>query len=186
MSDFQGANVIVAQTMASSIQRVAKDIARLTEGAELPNRLSFAMRPESVLEHLQRGRVDIVVTGQMFYDEEAMTDSIHKLFGAESSFAVVSELLRYRMANPVKMDGKQLSEEIYKRHPEVLVFRYSVMPSGRGRLVGDIPKENRNLARLLVSPDLARAVRERDWDGLQSIVPAMTIYEAAKSEYPTL
>lgn len=102
------------------------------------------------VEQVRKGGVDVVITGQLFYED------------------------------PIKLDmnGTMLTGEVKSLSPETIVLRYSISPSFKTNLNGDIRKDGDAsvLVDLVNAEELGPLVRSRNFSGLEKKFPDIKWY----------
>ena len=167
--------IVVAQTN----EKVLREIQKIRDPRS-KNHTSFFSNPGCVLEEVLREPVDIVVTGQCFYQTDL--NSFHEVLMArmEAMIEGPESLDRhYRPPLSGPDSGTVLAHEIHRINSDVLVFRYSVAPEEVGELSGEIAKDGRahsDLIRFLDSPQLAAIVAKKDWQQLTATFPFIQFY----------
>ncbi len=174
MKDGQ-AYIVVAQTH----EKVLREI-RQKRDSHSKNHVTFFSNPGSVLEEVLREPVDIVVTGQCFYQTDL--NSFHEVLMARMEAMIEGpEALDRHYRPPLSSPnrGTVLAHEIHRINPNVLVFRYSVAPEEVGELSGEIAKDvgaHSDLLRFLDSLQLAAIVAKKDWQQLMTTFPFIQFY----------
>lgn len=177
-------HIVIAQTYGHVLEEIKR-----ARNPKSTNQVSYFSRTADVMKEVLEQPVDIVITGQLFYDtdlsdnpmESATTMMIEAaVFGVD---AAVERHIKPHTKGP--SNGTELSEEIYRIKPEILTFRYSMSPSRRGKIVGDINKcgPSSELTDLIDHPDLAVILETQDWDKLERTFPNIEFYEGWKEEH---
>lgn len=171
------AYIVVAQTH----DYVLEDIRR-QRNPDSRNNVFYTTNPGDVLDEALRNPVDIVITGQMFYQSDLRTldDFIGAMLGGMDEIA-----RHFKFPKSGPDTGTQLSEEIYKINPNILVFRYSMAPRGRGKIVGDINKHrgDEDILELIDSDELQNILRTGDWGRLKKTFPKIRFYSGWEEEH---
>jgi hypothetical protein len=169
--------IVVAQTHGGVLKSIKRD--RKKDSA---NNVIFTSNPGDVLNEALVNPVDLVVTGQCFYQTDISTLG-EAIKVAQGGINEIAKHYQPPISGP--SSGSDLSEELYKINPEILVFRYSLTPSARGKIVGDIEKwgTNSKLIELIDSEELVKILQEKDWDRMESTFQNIEFYKGWKEEH---
>ncbi len=178
------ANIVIAQTYGHALENI-----RSRRNPKSKNQVSYFSRTADVVNEVLTKPIDIVVTGQLFYDSDLSDDPLLSMItmirdGAELGIdGAVERHIRPHIHGP--RTGTELSEEIYRIKPEILTFRYSLSPEERGKLVGDINKcgPTEELTDFIDNSDLAEILQDKDWDRLEETFPRIDFYKGWKEEH---
>lgn len=175
------AYIVIAQTHDYVLESIRKQ-----RDPNSKNHVIYTTNPGDVLAEALINPVDIVVTGQLFYksDLTSLEDMINALY--KVSFIGYQALVKhYQPPKSGPYTGSALSKEVYSINPKILVFRYSLAPEERGRIVGDINKfrSDQDLIELIDSPELPDILRTKDWERLEKTLPKIKFYEGWKEEH---
>ena len=118
--------------------------------------------------------VDIVITGQCLYrliqvvdDDDPMLSTM-KCVISRGTFKTCLEL----------------SEEIHRAKPEILIFRYSSDPYGIGMLTGEIEisEDHGNLIDLINSEELPEILKTKDMARFKERFPRIRFFDKSKRD----
>ena len=171
------AYIVVAQTHDYVLERIKRQ-----RDPNSKNHVIYTTNPGDVLGEVLTNPVDIVVTGQVFYqsDLRSLDDFLGAILGGMDEMA-----RHYQPPKSGPDTGSQLSEEIYKINPGILVFRYSLAPPERGKIVGDIRKGggHEDLLEFIDSVELSDILRTRDWKRLRETFPEIKFYDGWEEQF---
>lgn len=171
------AYIVIAQTH----EHVLEEIKEIRD-KDSKNYVMFTTNPGDVLKEVIANPVDIVITGQNFYQSD-LRSAYDCLKAMAGGLEEIAKHYNPPLSGPDR--GSELSKEIYKIKPEILVFRYSLTPEEKGRIVADIRKFGgpRELLKLVDSPLLPEILRIRDWKKLMESFPQIHFYDGWEKEH---
>lgn len=184
------AYIVVAQTDQDFLEQIRGEDKGI-------NHVVYSNDPAYVLRLALQEPVDVVITGSVFSERRLTVKELLEQAGLLEqekasgllSVTQIGELQRAREKKWGDLErvvrGSNLSEAIYARKPEVLVFRYSTTPYDRGRIVGDIPKFKKGdcLIELINSGELPAVLTRKDWARLRALFPAIHFYDEFEKEH---
>jgi hypothetical protein len=137
------------------------------------NEVYLTREPAVVVSRVVTEKVDIVVTGQYFYDVDIAT-------GQQPETLLTPGNARFHIAPQFGLyTGTILAQQIKSVSPEVLVFRCSKNPGEIGDLVGEITKDENfeDLLYFVNFPFLGDIIKKKDWKKLKEAFPIIRIYK---------
>ncbi len=176
-----GAYIVVAQTNEGILEHISKQL-----DPHRRNHVVLTSDPKDVLLEVLHHPVDMVVTGEKFYDTDKYNlGDMLNIFG-ELKKGNLGPLMEYHKQSQQRpswsKSGTDLAELLYRLNPGVLLMRYSIMPGQQGRFVADIKKlfgDDDAIFALLNSPQLAQHLREGSVERLHEAFPAIRFYDDA-------
>lgn len=183
------AYIVVAQTT----REVLDDIVRSRNESGYRNHVVFTNSPLTVMEEVAKQPVDVVVTGQRFYESDlsSLADCLQAMMEATAAFqekgplGYIAEAQKHFIDPYGTITGTSLSEMLYEVKPQILVFRYSLTPKERGRIVGDIEKigGRDDLIDFIDSEELPRVLQDKQGRRLRQAFPKIEFYNNWEQEH---
>lgn len=163
--------IVIAQTHQKDLDEIAS-----RRSQRYRNHVVFVSQPEEALSEVMLNPVDIVITGQYFYENDFVPGK--PFLNVVYSKDVNSILKRYVAPCFGPYTGTRLSEQISSVKPEVLVLRYSSEPGEIGDIAGEIEKSYGldALVRFIDSEKLCKIFERKDWENIRTAFPEIRFY----------
>jgi len=167
--------VVVVQTHQSVIDGLREQVSPFSH-----NHIIYTTNPGDVLCELLVNPVDIIVSGQHFYQSDLHSfEEVLNLYERvmEEGAHLINEHYKPPISGPC--NGSELCREVHRIKSNLPVFRFSLTPDQPGEFAGDIPKEGNDskLVEFLESPFLSWACAGGDWESLIKLFPNIIFYE---------
>ena len=147
--------IVIAQTYRDSLDEIRKELG-VAKGLDV----KYVSTPPEAVKLGSDPKAQILITGQCFYgsDNKTSMDGLMVLLPGVAMNLARDSIARFGNL----LDGNDIARAVRLENPEIVVFRYSVMPESKDYLCGDIEKfSTRNISNLLTNVDFHQALRKK-------------------------
>lgn len=158
--------IIVAQTHDYVREGIVS-----SRNSNSPNQIYLTANPNEVIQMVSEEDINVLITGQRFYDQGLMDKVLHTFSGRPADYP--------ELRDDYSIDGNGLAVKVKELSPNTLILRYSITPEAIHGLDGDIPKrgEPKILIDFIDAKELGDLVRTKDFDGLKRRFPKILWYK---------